>query len=231
MSPRSDGIPSTLRLWISRILWQRRNVVFSIFGVIVVALFLLISPPNFDIRDSIFPRPRKPHTPFHENTDLPTPHVGDEVWAERAQAVKRAFIHAYEPYESMAFPSDELLPMTNRSVNKQVPHSPGSNARILAANLLNLSPVYITDTLFSNSFNGWGVTAIDSLDTMILMGLKPQAKRVIEHIAKLDFKGAHVRNMLQISTFPPLIWLDSDPPRRTSRPLLDISEACSPHTT
>jgi len=28
---------------------------------------------------------------------------------------------------------------------------------------------------------------------MILMGLKTQAQRVIEHIAKLDFKSAHVR--------------------------------------
>ena len=120
MSPRGDDIPSTFRLWFSRILWQRRRVVFSIFGVTVVALFLLVSPPEFDIRGSILPRPWQSYTPFGETADLSMSPVGDEVWAERAQAVKRAFIHAYEPYESVAFPSDELLPISNRSINKQV---------------------------------------------------------------------------------------------------------------
>ena len=66
---------------------------------------------------------------------------------------------------------------------------------------------------------------------MLLMGLQPQAQRVIEHIAKLDFKGTHVRSMLQIKSFSPLNWLGSDLQRRTSRRLLDISEAYCPHTT
>ena len=132
MSPRGDDIPSTFRLWFSRILWQRRRVVFSIFGVTVVALFLLVSPPDFDIRGSILPRPWRSHAPFGETADLSMSPVGDEVWAERAEAVKRAFIHAYEPYESVAFPSDELLPISNRSINKQVSHSRGSNAPIIS---------------------------------------------------------------------------------------------------
>jgi len=66
---------------------------------------------------------------------------------------------------------------------------------MFAADPSSLPPCDIINTFLSNSFNGWGVTAIDSLDTMILMGLKPQAERVIEHIAKLDFKGTHVRSM------------------------------------
>jgi len=66
---------------------------------------------------------------------------------------------------------------------------------------------------------------------MILMDLKPQAERVIEHIAKLDFKGTHVRSIHQISPFSFLILLDSELPRRSSRPLLDISEAYSLHIT
>ena len=227
MSPRGNGIPSTLRLWISRRCWQRRNVVFSILGVTVVALFLLVSPPDFHIRGSRFPRPWH----FGETTDLFGPPVGDEVWAERAQAVKRAFIHAYEPYESIAFPSDELLPLSNRSINKQVSYYRGSNAPMLAADPRSLPPCDIINTFLSNSFNGWGVTAIDSLDTMILMGLKPQAERVIEHIAKLDFKGTHVRSMFQSSTFSPLTLLDSDLLCHSSRPLLDILEVYFPHTT
>ena len=136
MSPRRDGIPSTLRLWIYRTLWQRRGVVFSIFGLTVVALFVFVSPPDFDIRGSILPPPWQPHIPFDKTMDPPKetlspPGVGNEVWAERAQAVKRAFIHAYAPYESMAFPFDELLPITNRSMNKQVSHFRGSNAAVL----------------------------------------------------------------------------------------------------
>ena len=66
---------------------------------------------------------------------------------------------------------------------------------------------------------------------MILMGLEPQAERVIEHIAKLDFKGKHVRGMLQICTFTTLSLLNSDLPRRTSRPSLDTLGACFPHIT
>ena len=118
MGPRGDDIPSTFRLWISRILWQRRRVVFSIFGVTVVALFLLVSPPDIS---SILPRPWQPHMRFDDIADISP--VEDEVWAERAQAVKRAFIHAYEPYETIAFPSDELLPISKLPINTQVSHS------------------------------------------------------------------------------------------------------------
>lgn len=123
MGPRGDDIPSTFRLWIFRILWQRRRVVFSIFGVTVITLFLLVSPPDIS---SILPRPWQPHMHFGDIADISP--VEDEVWAERAQAVKRAFIHAYEPYESIAFPSDELLPISKLPINKQVSHSCGSSA-------------------------------------------------------------------------------------------------------
>lgn len=118
MSSRGDGIPSTLRLWVSRILWKRRNIVFAVSGVTVVALFLLVSLRS-DIRSSILPPSR---LPFDGTFGLPeeplSPPIGQGVWAERAQAVKRAFIYAYEPYESIVFPFDELLPLTNRSINK-----------------------------------------------------------------------------------------------------------------
>lgn len=129
MSTRGDGIPSTLRLWIIRILWERRKIVFAVFSVTIVASFLLVSPPSFNIRGPILPHPWRSHTPFDETFGLP---VGKEVWAERAQAVKRAFIHAYEPYESITFPFDELLPLTNRSVNKLVSysHRRGSKAAV-----------------------------------------------------------------------------------------------------
>ncbi|KAG9008321.1 hypothetical protein FRB90_008984 [Tulasnella sp. 427] len=39
----------------------------------------------------------------------------------------------------------------------------------------------------SDQFNGWGVTALDSLDTMVIMGLEDELKRAIKHAEKLEF--------------------------------------------
>ena len=39
-------------------------------------------------------------------------------WDERAKQVKEAFQHAYHGYELYAMPADELLPVTNKAVNK-----------------------------------------------------------------------------------------------------------------
>ncbi|KZT41641.1 seven-hairpin glycosidase [Sistotremastrum suecicum HHB10207 ss-3] len=47
--------------------------------------------------------------------------------------------------------------------------------------LLPLSASYV------DNFNGWGVSIIDSLDTMYLMGLTPQFKRGLLHVAAVNF--------------------------------------------
>ena len=41
-----------------------------------------------------------------------------DIWAERAILVKEAFQHAYHGYEQYAFPHDELLPVSNGSIDK-----------------------------------------------------------------------------------------------------------------
>lgn len=46
------------------------------------------------------------------------PQESPEVWEDRALQVKNAFLHAYHGYEQFAFPSDELLPLSNTSINK-----------------------------------------------------------------------------------------------------------------
>ena len=46
------------------------------------------------------------------------PPVTEKVWAIRAEQVKEAFRHAYHGYEQYAFPHDELLPLSNGSVDK-----------------------------------------------------------------------------------------------------------------
>lgn len=47
-----------------------------------------------------------------------------EIWAERAAQVKEAFRHAYRGYEEHAFPHDELLPVSKKSIDKWVFFSP-----------------------------------------------------------------------------------------------------------
>ncbi|KAH0835805.1 glycoside hydrolase [Lanmaoa asiatica] len=77
-----------------------------------------------------------------------------QIWAERAAQVKEAFRHAYRGYEQHAFPHDELLPVSNKSID---------------------------------NFNGWGVTPIDSLDTMLLMGLEDEYTRALPIIGHTNF--------------------------------------------
>lgn len=44
--------------------------------------------------------------------------LGRTNWTDRAERVKESFLHAYHGYEHYAAPMDELLPITNGSVNK-----------------------------------------------------------------------------------------------------------------
>jgi hypothetical protein len=43
------------------------------------------------------------------------------------------------------------------------------------------------------SLNGWGLTIIDGLDTMILMGLDAEVDDAMDFIEKLDFTKHKVR--------------------------------------
>lgn len=49
-------------------------------------------------------------------------HVGagadSSSWTENADQVRQAYLHAYHGWEEYASPADELLPLTNKSVNK-----------------------------------------------------------------------------------------------------------------
>jgi mannosyl-oligosaccharide alpha-1,2-mannosidase len=46
------------------------------------------------------------------------------LWAERANAVRGAFLHAYHGYELYGLPHDELRPLSNRSKDMCVPIMP-----------------------------------------------------------------------------------------------------------
>ena len=46
--------------------------------------------------------------------------------------------------------------------------------------------------LNNSSFNGWGVTMVDSLSTMLLMGLDDEFARALPIIEKFDFVAKKV---------------------------------------
>ena len=52
----------------------------------------------------------------------------------------------------------------------------------------------VTNKSITN-FNGWGVTIVDSMSTMLLMGLKDEFKRATAHVAKIPIKN-HVRSII-----------------------------------
>jgi mannosyl-oligosaccharide alpha-1,2-mannosidase len=76
--------------------------------------------PIFNEHDRRPPRPgsrppARPRPPHH--TGSPT------LWSTRAEHVRNAYIHAWEGYQSLAAPYDELLPVSSGKVNKYVARS------------------------------------------------------------------------------------------------------------
>ncbi|KAH9059107.1 seven-hairpin glycosidase [Lactarius vividus] len=101
--------------------------------------FFELAPPQ-DRLPSIPPRPMGPprHRVKAQRPPVDSMAAHDGPWAERADAVRGAFLHAYQSYLTHAAPHDELKPISKLPVD---------------------------------NFNGWGLSIVDSLDTMWLMGL------------------------------------------------------------
>jgi hypothetical protein len=55
---------------------------------------------------------------FSQDAHVKMPPTLQDDWAERAAQVKEAFRHAYHGYEQYSFPYDELMPVSNMTVNK-----------------------------------------------------------------------------------------------------------------
>jgi hypothetical protein len=108
----------------------------------------------------------------HETSADPPP---PSPWPARADLVKSAFLHGYMAYDQLAFPSDEFRPLTQKPVNKCVQWPDVRPSRAHADRV--------------RSFNGWGLTAIDALDTMLVMGFNDLAESVVQHAASLRFSN------------------------------------------
>jgi len=105
--------------------------------LLFVIFFILFLPPTFvpsladglhhsSIRPLIF-APPSPESLHHRikaqrplNKPLDHDHQRGDIWARRADAVREAFLHAYDSYVAYAAPHDELLPLTKTPTDKCV---------------------------------------------------------------------------------------------------------------
>ncbi|KAJ6620664.1 glycoside hydrolase family 47 protein [Mycena sp. CBHHK59/15] len=127
---------------VSRTVQILRHRPFLYAGILILAVFVL------------FHSARRPDSLSLTGKHILPTNTPKKVWDQRAEQVKRAFIHAYRGYEQYAAPHDELTPISSG---------------------------------FSDPFNGWGVTAADSLDTMLLMHLDGEYSRALAQLSKGHF--------------------------------------------
>lgn len=171
------------------------RLIMALTAAFAVVFYLSESPPRgFTLPFPGAPRP----TPYgldeelswpeihHPNVSLPPfehiePTPTTSIWPKRAEAVRSGFLHALKGYKAYSFPHDELLPLSHHYQDKCV-CAPTSTVPCH-------SPIIY-------SFNGWGVTLIDSLDTMYLMGLHGEFNRSISHVAKINLNKVSKQRFL-----------------------------------
>lgn len=117
--------PSLSRLW-SFLIRQPTHRIVLYTSIVFFAFFALLhtaSPSRPSFGWGII----KDHDKQGEETVLEWPvhysplvNVPEHVWANRAEQVKYAFMHAYHGYEEYAAPRDELKPLSREGVNKYV---------------------------------------------------------------------------------------------------------------
>ncbi|TNY21998.1 glycoside hydrolase [Rhodotorula diobovata] len=85
--------------------------------------------------------------------------------------------------------------------------------------------------LWSDNYNGWGASIVDSLDTLLVMNLSREYTRARQHVAAVDFTFLVPSGSKTFSTkLPPLEDLEMHPPsaerpQRPTKPWVDPREA------
>ena len=87
--------------------------------------------------------------------------------------------------------SQRSLPMSFFHCQKRVPTSECQSCAIYIVLVLIAGTIY--------SLNGWGLSIVDSIDTMYLMGLKPEYKRALDHVKRM-----HMSDTVSVSSPPKL---------------------------
>lgn len=71
---------------------------------------------------------------------------------------------------------------------------------------------WVTDSLLVSSYNGWGATIVDSLDTLLIMGFEHEYNLAREHVKDIDFTYLTPSNPQAFSTeLPPLAEMSPPP--------------------
>ena len=70
--------------------------------------------PTVDEHSRYPPRPPRPRP----QRPMPAPAGPSTIWSTRAARVKEAYLHAWNGYQKLAAPYDELLPVSDGKVNK-----------------------------------------------------------------------------------------------------------------
>ena len=96
-----------------------------IFGTFFILFFPSIHLPSLinapqHYRPLSFDPPQPGSNRHRIKVERPTANRNKDVWAQRADAVRDAFLHAYGSYITYASPYDELLPLSKAPVNVYV---------------------------------------------------------------------------------------------------------------
>lgn len=143
---------------------SRRRILLLAVGLCLLAYLTVFgvpfsksTPPRLDTSSPLQDATSKaePTQPSTAEDEIKSPPpVLRSPWLDRQEAVRNAFVHAWNGYRRQAFGHDEVRPKSNSS---------------------------------NDSWGGFGVTLIDGLDTMMLMGLDKQASEARDFITKVDF--------------------------------------------
>eukprot|EP01063_Lacrimia_lanifica_P020392 TRINITY_DN27704_c0_g1_i1.p1 TRINITY_DN27704_c0_g1~~TRINITY_DN27704_c0_g1_i1.p1 ORF type:complete len:572 (+),score=193.00 TRINITY_DN27704_c0_g1_i1:60-1775(+) len=97
------------------------------------------------------------------------------VTSRRRKAVKNMFRHAWKGYKEHAWGMDELIPGSAASAGS------------------------------IQSFGGWGVTMVDALDTLILLGMKEEEREAREWLATMNYTRDYNSGETSVSVFETVI--------------------------
>jgi len=94
-----------------------RFLPYGFILVIVLWVYVWMMPPELQ-----YPPPHLYPPPQHPVAGSDDHRPNDIAYAKKAEAVREAFIYAYEGYRTYAMPMDELRPLRGTKVNKCVFH-------------------------------------------------------------------------------------------------------------
>ncbi|KAG8998702.1 hypothetical protein FRB95_012176 [Tulasnella sp. JGI-2019a] len=181
---RHSRKPSTTTGMMSSIIWSpTRRPLLVVFSVAMscVLLISVVYPPKLWLKP---PHPSGRGPPGHPG---PPPFFGDEDWDTFEDVMNHKPEHSTSQESPFEGDPEETLWTTRAETVKAeflYAYHAYENHAMPSDELQPLTSTSI------NNYNGWGVSVIDSIDTMILMGAKEEYDRALQHVINLDMRKA-----------------------------------------